>query len=97
LYPCKGKGCNGCNGAGLTLKFASDFKDVGNAAPVSELPPDFSCFAILTPEGEWIERGSMGWWGCVSDEKDPDAWKGQVRVVLDRYRDSIAAGVDCHI
>ena len=24
----------------------------------------FSCWAILTPDGEWVEKGSMGWFAC---------------------------------
>lgn len=71
--------------------------DVGNISPVRELPDDFACFAIVTPEGEWIERGRMGWWACVSNEKDEDAWKHEIRAVLDKYSDCIAVGVDCHI
>lgn len=97
LFPCIGEGCNACYGAGVSLKFPSHFRDVGNVAPVSELPDNFSCFAMLTPEGEWIERGTMGWWGIVTDEKDETAWKRTIRTVLDRYRSCIAVGVDCHI
>ena len=29
----------------------------------------FSTFAVVI-NGKWYERGSMGWWGIVSDEKD---------------------------
>ena len=30
-------------------------------------------FAILL-NGEWIEKGKMGWWAMVSDEKSDDEW-----------------------
>jgi len=28
-----------------------------------------SCFAYIQ-DGEWFEKGEMGWWACVSDEKE---------------------------
>lgn len=35
-----------------------------NTAPVSEiLENKIVPFAIVTPDGEWHERGNMGWWG----------------------------------
>ncbi len=68
----------------------------GNVVPVAELPNDFKAFAFLTPSGEWIERGKMGWWGSVSDEKDEKAWKAVCKTVLEKHADCIAVGVDCH-
>lgn len=68
-----------------------------NVVPIASLPDDFSCFAIVTPEGEWIERGEMGWWACVADEKDAQVWKDTVRTVLEKYKDCIGVAVDCHI
>lgn len=55
------------------------------------------CFAILTPENTWCERGSMGWWGMVSDEKDD--WGTQGLSILEQYINLPydIVGVDCHI
>lgn len=80
------------------FNFGDDHKQLRhNIALVSDLKPDFSCFAILTPEGEWIERGAMGWWGVVSGEKDAEVWQEQIRTVFAKYRDCIAVGCDLHI
>lgn len=54
-------------------------------------------FAIVK-DGKWHERGSMGWWGCVSNEMDTDAWNEQVqRLYDDLPDDTMLTIVDCHI
>lgn len=56
-----------------------------------------STFAILK-DGEWYERGDMGWWGCVSDEVDQDEWNAQVAKLIDEVSDDTRITiVDCHI
>lgn len=72
----------------------------GNYRWISEMPaeiPDEDIpFAILTPEGEWAEKGRMGWFGCVHDESED--WKDQARKVVEKYRHGyIAVGLDCHV
>lgn len=59
----------------------------------------FSTFAILTPEGEWLERGQMGWFGVVHDEKDEEEWKRNWRETVEKYctPDTIVSVVDVHI
>lgn len=62
---------------------------------------EFSTFAVVTPDGEWHEKGEMGWFGCSSETADEDnEW-------CDGYYDAfikpaIENGweltiVDCHI
>jgi hypothetical protein len=54
-----------------------------------------STFAVLM-NGEWMQRGRMGWWACVSDENEnwPEAW----RKIWDTIRgDQYVTIVDCHI
>lgn len=55
----------------------------------------FTTFAFLN-NGVWSERGSMGWWGCVSDEQDD--WETEFcrmfSMIPDNTRITI---VDCHI
>jgi hypothetical protein len=52
-------------------------------------------FAILK-DGEWIEKGRMGWWACVSDEKEN--WDEIRTKVWDSIRpDQWVTMVDCHI
>lgn len=54
-------------------------------------------FAIVTPDG-WAERGSMGWFGFVTDEKSQDEWDSEARSILSSLDPSLLAFVlDCHI
>ena len=40
----------------------------------------------------------MGWWGCVSDEKDCDKWYEEYAALLDGLPPStLITLVDCHI
>lgn len=56
-----------------------------------------STFAVLK-DGQWYERGSMGWWGCVSDEKDQGIWLEEFNKLLDGLPDeTLLTVVDCHI
>jgi hypothetical protein len=56
-----------------------------------------STFAVLK-NGEWIERGAMGWWGMVSDEKQRNEWVDQFeRILLTIPDDEMLSVVDCHI
>ena len=72
--------------------------DMGNnVCPVSELHKDFCPCALLTPDGRWIERGDVGWWGTLSNDKGEGAWKKEVDEVLAGYRGCVVVGVDCHI
>lgn len=55
-------------------------------------------FAVITPDGEWLEKGKMGWFACVSDEQDPDDWIDCLITTFDQYRDGyVAVGLDLHI
>lgn len=58
----------------------------------------FSTFAIVTPSGEWLEKGTMGWWGC-SNESDKDAllWTENYSKFLEKYKDCYITILDCHI
>lgn len=54
-------------------------------------------FAILK-DGQWYERGRMGWWGCVADEKDSGAWQQEIdKLLADLPPEKIITVVDCHI
>lgn len=57
----------------------------------------FSTFAVLK-EGEWFEKGEMGWWGMVSNEQDEDKWQEEFNKLVDSLPDDILLTiVDCHI
>lgn len=68
--------------------------------PISEwidAAPALQTFAVVK-DGQWVERGSMGWFGCVTDEKDEDAWGAAFAKMLDAIPgDHWLAVVDCHI
>jgi len=54
-------------------------------------------FGVLL-DGEWIEQGSMGWWACVSDEKDPEVWDELLTETLARINpEHFVTVVDVHI
>lgn len=54
-------------------------------------------FAVVK-DGKWFCSGSMGWWGIVSDEKDPGEWNNKVHTLLsDLPDDTLLTIYDCHI
>jgi hypothetical protein len=56
-----------------------------------------STFAVVK-DGQWHEKGRMGWFACVSDEKDEDAWLAEFAALLDGLPDDTLLSVyDCHI
>lgn len=56
-----------------------------------------STFAVLK-DGVWYEKGEMGWFGMVSDEKDPSDWNTQVAGMLELIDDNTLISIyDCHI
>lgn len=55
-------------------------------------------FAFIDPFGRWDERGEMGWWAIVSNEKDKDDWENQYRnFVASLDKDITVTAIDCHI
>jgi hypothetical protein len=56
-----------------------------------------STFAIIK-DGQWYERGSMGWWGIVTDGKSDDEWNAKFAKLFDSLPDdTLLTIVDCHI
>jgi hypothetical protein len=56
-----------------------------------------STFAVIK-DGKWYEKGEMGWWGAVSDEKDQEVWNMEFNKLLDSVSDDTMLSVyDCHI
>ncbi len=54
-------------------------------------------FAVVK-DGKWHERGEMGWFACVSNEKDEGDWNQQVSNLLDGLPgDTLVSIYDCHI
>lgn len=64
-------------------------KDAGDAS--------FVPFAVLK-DGKWYERGKMGWWASVSNEKDGAEWNSEVAKMVDELEDDMILSIyDCHI
>jgi len=56
-----------------------------------------STFAVLK-DGEWYEKGEVGWWGMVSNEKDQAEWDKEFEKLLKSFDpETYVAVVDCHI
>lgn len=54
-------------------------------------------FAFLI-DGKWIERGEMGWWGAVADEKSEEDWGSTVERIFATFTpETVVTIVDCHI
>jgi hypothetical protein len=56
-----------------------------------------STFAVIK-DGKWYQKGQMGWWAMVADEKDKDVWEQEFAKLIDEAPDDEwFALVDCHI
>lgn len=54
-------------------------------------------FAVVK-DGKWYERGEMGWWGVVHDEKERDRWDEEFTTLFNSLPDdTLLTVVDCHI
>lgn len=62
-------------------------------ANLNELKP----FAVLK-DGQWYERGEMGWFAIVSNEKSEEHWDNEIEKLLnDLSDDTLISMYDCHI
>lgn len=52
----------------------------------------------VVKDGQWYERGSMGWWGMSSNEKNLVDWQNEFyELVQGLPDDTLLTVVDCHI
>ena len=52
----------------------------------------------LVIDGQWIEKGEMGWWGIVSNAKEQVNWNDEVMAILNRLPgNSEVSSIDFHI
>lgn len=103
--------CNGCNGKGTNLKWPTELADDGYnvVAPryiesLGIIDPDEGLptpFAFVTTDGEWHERGQMGWFGISHNESDTNLWQEEWRKALSDHSDGFdgyrVVVVDMHI
>lgn len=65
--------------------------------PAREIKPGANPWAIVLPDGTWLERGRMGWFAIASDEKDEAEWSQTVRGVFAEFADHLVLICDTHI
>jgi hypothetical protein len=52
----------------------------------------------LVKDGEWQQKGEMGWFGCSTDEMTQAEWNKKVTEILDALPDDeLLTLIDCHI
>jgi len=51
--------------------------------------------AFITPDGQWHERGQMGWWAVLITENE--RWDAQARKILANHPGHHVLIVDAHI
>lgn len=52
----------------------------------------------IVKDGKWYEKGEMGWWGAIHDEKDGDQWVDEFNnLIAGLSDDTLLTVVDCHI
>lgn len=73
-----------------------------NSVPVLDYVANlktFTGYALVTPDGVWHQKGSMGWWGMSSGDVSKKTWHAKVRKALKPYADAqhVAILIDCHI
>lgn len=96
-------------GAELTEEEKSEFilwykpeyylEKYGNKSNYIKSMITFSTYALLTPDGEWLEPGKMGWWGMSgADPADHGKWERDFTSLIDTFnKDMYVTIVDCHI
>lgn len=96
--------CNGCEGVGKSVRFhfLPHEGDIMPAARLLDMASEkWVPRAIVTPEGEWIQKGIMGWWGMSREDMKDEDWnavaKDALETVLKKNPGCVAVVVDCHI
>lgn len=71
----------------------------GNEALVRDLNLDTLPIPFaFVKDGEWYEKGRMGWWGIVTESMDDEVWDAEVRKALkDLPGNTKLTLIDCHI
>lgn len=78
----------------------SDYEDFGLSEEHYVARAVRNCISThaVIKDGKWYEKGEMGWWGVVVDEKQPDRWSEEFAKLLEDVSDDTLLSVyDCHI
>lgn len=58
----------------------------------------FAPFCYVTVDGEWCEKGEMGWWGASFNDQPEDEWKQEYEDYIQQLDpDCLVTVVDFHI
>lgn len=58
---------------------------------------ELTTFAVLK-DGKWYEKGEMGWWAIVSNQKEEDQWDSELKKLVEGLPDDTLISIyDCHI
>lgn len=71
-----------------------------NECKVSQIDMDKigTPYAYVDTNGNWYERGEMGWFGASSNDKDEKSWNDEFkRFINNQKKSTIVTLVDCHI
>lgn len=60
---------------------------------------DFTTYAVLTPDGEWLAPGDVGWFGSsTATEEEEESWDKNYKELINSFDPSLYITiVDCHI
>lgn len=91
---------------GDNFPYDEKYKNIGNNITtvnqhLLEVKKDFEknrCFGLIDSKGHWFEKGKMGWWAIVSNEKKTGTWKKEyIDVLKHENKDNLIVALDCHI
>jgi len=56
-------------------------------------------FNYVTEDGEWCEKGEMGWWGMTTNETPSESWKETFKRYINSIKDTdcLVTAIDFHI
>jgi hypothetical protein len=77
-----------------------EWTDVARKCDIDFDHPDLypATFALLDQDGEWHEKGLMGWFGTSSGDKQAEVWQAEYRRLVDAASDNAwFVLVDYHI
>lgn len=86
------------NSTNNDLKWTDDDILVSREQYIQTARDKACCLFGVLKDGQWIERGEMGWFGCVSNETDKQDWYARFSQEIDSLPDdTLLTVIDCHI
>lgn len=81
------------------FNFGEEHTEINNnSRQIKLLKKDHVPFALIDSDGEWFERGSMGWFGMVSEEKADKKWDQEIHKLLKKEnQEDYVISLDAHI